>query len=254
VEQLRWIGFGAFFLSSLVIGVRLLVLARRTGKLPEFLIGVGVLCLGPFGYGLAMLAFALASHSLALSATLMGTSLLANSIGAISQYLFAGTVFRRDAAWAWALVWIAIALLLAGYVGDLVENGLVNRRNAGAWFWLSASVRATGLGWSAFESLRYHRIMRRRTQLGLADPVVTESFRLWGLGTSAALAGSLVALAASSLTDYAVSSTPVLGLLLSLLGLIAAIAMWLAFLPPAAWLRRVEARGRRASALQSAPD
>jgi hypothetical protein len=253
VEQLRWIGFGAFFASSLVIGVRLLLLARKTGKLPEFLIGVGVLCLGPLGYGLSMLAFVLASHSLALSATLMGTSLLAASIGGISQYLFAWTVFRRDAVWARAFVWIATALLLAGYVGDLVENGLVNRRNAGAWFWLGAVMRTAGLGWSALESLRYHQIMRRRMQLGLADPVVTESFRLWGLGAGAALAGSLLALAARALTDYAITPTPVVGLTLSLLGLIGAVAMWLAFLPPPAWLRWVEVRGRRASALPSSP-
>ena len=77
MEHLRWIGFGAFFASSLVVGVRLLLLARQTGKLPEFLIGIGVLGIGPFGYGLSMLAFVLASHSLALSATLMGSALLA---------------------------------------------------------------------------------------------------------------------------------------------------------------------------------
>jgi hypothetical protein len=192
VEHLRWIGFGAFFVSSFVIGVRLLLLARQTGKLPEFLIGIGVLGIGPFGYGLSMLAFALASHSLALSATLMGSALLGAAIGAISQYLFAWTVFRRDASWARAVVWIAIALLLADYVGDLVENGLVNRRNVGAWFWLGAGLRTAGLGWSALESLRYHRIMRLRARLGLADPVVTESFRLWGLGAGAAFAGSLL--------------------------------------------------------------
>ena len=253
MEHLRWIGFGAFFASSLVIGVRLLLLARQTGKLPEFLIGIGVLGIGPFGYGLTMLAFVLASHSLALSATLMGSSLLAASIGAISQYLFAWTVFRRDAGWARALVWIAIALMLAGYVGDLVENGLVNRRNAGAWFWLGGVMRTAGLGWSAFESLRYHRIMRRRTRLGLADPVVTESFRLWGLGIGAAFAGMLCGLATRVLTGQGSASFPLLNLGLSLLGLVAAIAMWLAFLPSPAYLRFVEARGRRAGALPSAP-
>lgn len=253
MEHLRWIGFGAFFASALVIGVRLLLLARQTGKLPEFLIGIGVLGIGPFGYGLSMLAFALASHSLALSATLMGSALLAASIGAISQYLFAWTVFRRDARWARAVVWIAIALLLAGYVGDLLENGLVNRRNAGAWFWLGATMRTAAMGWSAFESLRYHAIMRRRTLLGLADPVVTESFRLWGLGAGAAFAGSVCGMATRLLTGHGAAHFPLLNLGLSLLGLIAAIAMWLAFLPPPAYQRFVEARGRRAGAVPSAP-
>jgi hypothetical protein len=253
VENLRWIGFGAFFVSSFVIGVRLLLLARLTGKLPEFLIGIGVLGIGPFGYGLSMLAFVLASHSLALSATLMGSALLGATIGAISQYLFAWTVFRRDASWARAVVWIAISLLLADYVGDLVENGLVNRRSVGAWFWLGAGLRTAGLGWSALESLRYHRIMRLRTRLGLADPIVTESFRLWGLGAGAAFAGSLLGVMARALTGHGAAEFPVLNLMLSLLGLVAAVAMWLAFLPPGAYQRFVEARNRRAAALPSAP-
>jgi len=253
VEHLRWIGFGAFFASSLVIGVRLLVLARRTGKLPEFLISIGVLGIGPFGYGLSILAFVLASHSLALSATLMGSALLATSIGAISQYLFVWTVFRRDAPWARAVIWMAIALLLAGYVGDLVENGLVNRQNSGAWFWLGAVMRTSGLGWSALESLRYHRIMRARMRLGLADPVVTESFRLWGLGAGAAFSGLLLGLGTRALTGRGAAEFPIPNLVLSLLGLVAAIAMWLAFLPTPAYLRFVESRSRRAGALPSAP-
>jgi len=253
LEHLRWIGFGAFFASSLVIGVRLLLLARQTGKLPEFLIGIGVLGIGPFGYGLSMLAFVLASHSLTLSATLMGSALLATSIGAISQYLFVWTVFRGDATWARAVIWMAITLLLVGYVGDLVENGLVNRQNSGTWFWLGAVMRMSGLGWSALESLRYHRIMRRRMRLGLADPVVTESFRLWGLGTGAAFSGSLLALGTRALTGHGAAEFLILNLVVSLLGLVAAIAMWLAFLPTPAYLRFVEARGRRAGALPSAP-
>jgi hypothetical protein len=253
VEHLRWISFGAFFVSSFVIGVRLLLLARQTGKLPEFLIGIGVLGIGPFGYGLSMLAFVLASHSLALSATLMGSALLGATIGAISQYLFAWTVFRSDASWARTVVWMAVALLLADYVGDLVANGLVNRRNLGAWYWLGALLRTSGLGWSALESLRYHRVMRLRTQLGLADPVVTESFRLWGLGAGAAFSGSLLALATRALSGHGAAEIPVLNLAMSLFGLVAAIAMWLAFLPPPAYLRLVEARHRRAAALPSAP-
>jgi hypothetical protein len=123
----------------------------------------------------------------------------------------------------------------------------------GAWFWLGAGLRTSGLGWSALESLRYHRIMRLRTRLGLADPVVTESFRLWGLGTGAAFAGSLLGFMTPTLAGQGAAELPVPNLILSLLGLVAAIAMWLAFLPPAAYQRRVEARNRRAAALPSAP-
>ncbi len=39
MEILCWIGLGAFFVSSLAIGIRLLQLARRTAQIPELLIG-----------------------------------------------------------------------------------------------------------------------------------------------------------------------------------------------------------------------
>ncbi|MCH7709788.1 MAG: hypothetical protein IH884_14975, partial [Myxococcales bacterium] len=58
MEILRWIGFGAFFVSSLAIGIRLRQLARRTAQISELLIGIGVLCIGPIGCGLSMLALA----------------------------------------------------------------------------------------------------------------------------------------------------------------------------------------------------
>ena len=47
---LVWVGFGAFFCVSLVVGFRLLALSRRTGELPELLIGIGVLGIGPIGF------------------------------------------------------------------------------------------------------------------------------------------------------------------------------------------------------------
>jgi hypothetical protein len=253
VEHLRWIGFGAFFVSSLVIGGRLLLLARRTGQIPEFLIGVAALGLGPFGYGLAMLAFVLASRSLALSAPLMGSALLAMHVGAIAQFLFVWTVFRRDSRWAKVVIWTAIALLIASYAGDLIQNGLVNRRNDGYWYWIGSLTRTSVLGWSALESLRYHRVVRHRARLGLADPVVAGSFLLWGVGTGTAFAGALLGQATRILTGHGSAEFPLVSLVVSLLGLVAAISMWLAFLPTPAYLRFVRSRGHRAGAIPSTP-
>jgi hypothetical protein len=251
VEHLRWIGFGAFFVSSLVIGGRLLRLARRSGQLPELLIAIGVLGFGPFGYGLSMLAFALASHSLALSATLMGSSLLASNIGAFAEYLFVGTVFRRGSRLAWSVIGVASALLVAAYVGDIVVGGLVNRRNTGAWYWLGTLTRVFGLWWCSVESLRYHRLLRRRERLGLADPAVTDRLLLWGLGSGAAAAGSAVGLTTRLLTGHSTAEYPIVNLAVSALGLVAAVAMWIAFLPPAAYLRVVARRGRTSGAVPS---
>jgi hypothetical protein len=50
MELLAGIGGGAFVLVSLVIGVRVLWLARRTRGLPEFAMGLGLILMGGLGY------------------------------------------------------------------------------------------------------------------------------------------------------------------------------------------------------------
>jgi hypothetical protein len=53
---LIWVGFVAFFVVALTVGVRVLLLARRTRELPELLMGIGVLGIGPVGFGLMVVA------------------------------------------------------------------------------------------------------------------------------------------------------------------------------------------------------
>ena len=44
--MLVWVGFLAFFVASLVVGIRLLLLWSRTRELPELLIGIGIPLVG----------------------------------------------------------------------------------------------------------------------------------------------------------------------------------------------------------------
>ena len=57
---------------------------------------------------------------------------------------------------------------------------------------LTSALCTANLLWGAVESLRYYALMRRRLRLGLADPLVTNRFLLWGLGIGAAGVGSLI--------------------------------------------------------------
>jgi len=244
MEQLSWIGFGAFFGASLVVGIRLVLLARRTGHLPELMIGIGVLGIGPLGFGLRTLA-SVPGRSTIVGATLIGCSFLALFVGASSQYLFAWYVFRLRDRWAKPLCFGAILLLAAGYAGDLLENGLFNRSHGGAWFWLGLLLRLAVLGWNAGESFAYWTRMRRRLRLGLADPVVTNRFFLWGVGSGAAFLGTSIGAVAFAVSGWVSSGHPELALLVSLHGGVAAVAMWLAFVPPGRYRRWIQARGRR---------
>ncbi len=254
MEDLRWIGFGTFFVVSLVIGVRLLLLARRTGEIPELLIGLAVLGIGPLGFGLSMLASAALGGSTITSATLQGSAFVAIFIGATAQCLFVWYVFRRQVRWARPLVYTTIALLAATYAADILENGLVNRQYGGVWFWGSVVLRLFVMAWCSVEPLLYWSRMRRRRRLGLADPVVTNRFLLWGVGSAAAFFGSALGSAVMALTGISANQIPSLNLIVSLHGLVAAIAMWFAFQPPASYVRWIEGRaqpGADAAAHQS---
>jgi predicted membrane chloride channel (bestrophin family) len=97
--------------------------------------------------------------------------------------------------------------------------------------------------WSAAEALHRHHLARRRLALGLAEPVVVDRLLLWGIFGLAAT-GIVGANALGVLLGENLSTSPIVLLPMAVLGLAASAAVYLAFLPPAAYLRWIEARTR----------
>jgi hypothetical protein len=236
------VGFGVFFLASLAIGVRLVALAARTGSLPERLIGIGILGIGPAGMAAMMGAAGLAASAPAAARALTGLAFVAIAVGATAASVFNWRVFRPDAPAARATVFAGAALLALAIAAEGATTGFVNPLEPGpAGLCVSALCAATLL-WGAGESLRYWLLMRRRLRLGLADPLVANRFLLWGLGIGAAGVGSVISLVVQVALGGAMAELPGLLLSNSLHGLAAAVLMWVAFLPPEAWKRFVLAR------------
>ena len=238
------LGFGAFFVSSLAIGLRLVWLAHRNRGLPELLIGFGILGIGPAGFALMVFAMLFGEGRPALTLVLLAAGQLAMSGGAVSAYLFNWTVFRRGVAWARGLVAVAAALFAVAFVGRLATGSYVLPMRLDLWSQLSSFDVIVCLLWGSFESLRYHGLMRRRARLGLADPVTSNRFLLWGLGIGSAGVGSMIGNAVMVVRGSAMQELDGLTLSNSLFGLAAAVLMWVAFLPPAAYRRWIESRAR----------
>jgi hypothetical protein len=97
--------------------------------------------------------------------------------------------------------------------------------------------------WTAWESLRYHGLMRRRVKLALADAVVSDRFLLWGLMAIAVASGVMTNSLAMALR-VEVFSTPWILLFSSCTGLAQAVLLVLAFVPPRSYLSWVRARDR----------
>ncbi|MBW2233217.1 MAG: hypothetical protein JRH17_22765 [Deltaproteobacteria bacterium] len=183
---------GIVFLGvGTAIGVRLLLLARRTREAPELLMGLAFLVGGCVGYVLEVLAQD-------------------------------GATLPADWAQpAWLLGRLGTPLL---GVPEQVA------------FEAESLARFAAPIWSGYEAFRFHGLMQKRLHLGLADPLVTNRFLLWGIAQVAALTG----LSMRVLDAHGVL-TEIAAVMMPAAGLGAAIAYWVTFFPPEAYRRRFAA-------------
>jgi hypothetical protein len=242
MSSLVWVGFVAFFVVALVVGVRVLLLARRTRELPELLMGIGVLGIGPVGFGLMVVAQQFERAQPSVNTALLGTALFALSCGVFAKFVFNWRVYHPHGKVARAVVVLAGVSLLASFVwagamqGFAPQDPLVPSA-------LALSVLQVGcLLWGAGESFSYWLKMRRRVRLGLGDAVVANRFLMWAIGAFAAGWGTAVGTVGQIVTGAPPTDGGWVTVSSSLHGLVAAIAIALAFIPPSFYLRYIRTR------------
>jgi hypothetical protein len=224
------------------VGSRMLLLARRTRKLPELALGTASLSIALGGVFLCpILYFAGRWPEEAVFATAIASS-VANAVTCSAVCLITWRVFRPDRFWA-ASVWATVSLALLAAVlvqilrGDVVPHWALRPENH-VFMW----VRVGAFLWAGLEALRYAGMMRRRARVGLGDAVVVSQIRLWGVaGVTISLMLVFWTLA-PHLGHASVVDWPVGMFLANALGIVAACSLYLAFLPPLAWQRWIEER------------
>jgi hypothetical protein len=246
LEAVAAVGGGSFVLVSLAVGLRLLLVWWRTRELPEFALGFGLFAMGGVGYPLMVAAVHGFGLSVPVREGLLALQIALNVVGITAVAVFTRRVFRPAAPAAKAAVAAVGLALLSLAVWQAVSPGLwafITDR-AGPWN-ASAVVVIGALAWSGLESLVYFAKLRRRVRLGLADPVVTQRFGFWGVSILMAAGISL----AGHLLEHAGVQTvgSVVGaLVVGPPGLVMSAALWMAFFPPAAYVRWVQARAATA--------
>ena len=243
METLAALGGGAFVLVSLALGLRLMLLARRTGQLPEFAIGCALLLLGGVGYLAASLARGVPGLGVMPRVTLAALGMACMVFGTGGIAVFNWKVFRADCPWTpRAVALVALALVVCFVWQANAPGFLAAAEYRGAGLHGIEVVTGAVLAWASFESIAYALKLRKRLRLGLADPIVVDRVRLWAYAMVSAQILNHLSIAAVALGGDLVTWRYG-GVVVFVLGLTAAFSMWFAFVPPRTYRRWVAAHG-----------
>ena len=240
----------------LFLSLRLLRTAFRVDGAEGWL-GVAFLCVAISMPLRVFLAQDFVSASQAPLLLLTSHALMAAGLCGLT--LFVDRIFRADDGWARAITTSLILLQIVTLPALVFFGGHRTEHNFAA---ISISlIRALPFGWGFYESHRYYRQMKKRSLLGLSDPVVTNRFALFAIWNGALFALPVMlffirtwawlgsesgGLRGDGFTAQVTSTLLIASLVL--LGGSAVLALSMSFFPPRAWISSLE---RRAAARAS---
>ncbi len=244
IQSYQLVATLVFVLASAVVAGRLLLLARRTRERPELLLGLGILGTAVLGYGLLIAAMILRGDPAGMTTdpgirTLSALGNGLHDLGVSMIVLFVLTVFRAGDRWARGFAGLLLLALWGGHLGWELSNGYRSSAPGNGFWWLRYSVIWTYPLWTMIESYRFYGLMRRRSALGLADPLVTNRFFLWGsasLGTALATWIASIPYWLIQRPDAAVAWSPVIQVATATVGVVTVTLYALTFFAPA-WYR-----------------
>jgi len=239
VDLIVLVTTAAYVVVGLVVGVRLLRLARRTRGFPELVLGLAETLLAGVVPPMFIVTQAVSVPGVVRASAFLGH--LAYTAGCAVMILFTWRVFRPSEGWARVLVHLSLAVLCLGGLLQMAHAflapGITELRDPQTTgFLVMEWVSLAGFVWTALEAFAYHAQMRKRRALGLVDPVVANRILLWavvGLGGIVAAGAPVTA----SLFGLSVATNVPSRLVCAFATVVSSVAIQLAFLPPAFYLR-----------------
>lgn len=236
------IGVGLFMLTSLAVGVRLIMLYLKRRKLPELLMAIALLCTGFLAFAVGTAGKLLIEGSEQLRANLTWAGLVIEYVGDGALAVFAWRVFHEDERWARGVIAALALFALVALMGETLSGEYLRYSDSvaitGPWVPLGLLARGLAPGWVALECVRLWSKLRRRARLGLAEPLVVQRVGLWGIAMSASTGAYVVPIVHRLTYGTGLRSHLWAVSTVSALALVAAVSLGVAFFPP----RRYRAR------------
>jgi hypothetical protein len=247
MEEQAYIGELISALVYLFVGTRLLRLSSRTGEVPERLLAAMFLVTGT-SFLLYDLPIILDSESLWTPLNFAGR--VAFLPAPVLLAVFTRRVFHPEGAWA---TWMAYgtAILLAVGVGGSVWSGDLEGFSVGSpWFWAEWTGYTIPYAWAGVEALAHYRRARRRTRLGLCDPLVCNRYLLWGFFGAIQVLVSLATIPAYSEYEQEGAFSATWDALISAGEISSLVLILLVFFPPAFYQRWINGTAPVAKAVE----
>jgi len=238
VQIFTLLSFLATTFVLLGVGVRMLWVAAHTRRAPEC--SFGITCVGGALGGVGLVLAGGRLTGVQGPFWLWAAALFSMALGMAALYVGVWRIYRPGTRWGLLLAVGGILLALVATLLRTLPGEIAEPHTPSPGLLL---FRLTGLGaytWAAVEALRYWGMMRRRRALGLAEPLVTQQFLLWGVAATAAALNTPLLLSAAYVLSAPLVELPHIFLPLQVNMLISSFGLWFAFFPPAFYRRRFE--------------
>jgi hypothetical protein len=224
-----WIGEFIAGIFYLIVGIRLTLLASRTGERPERLLS-------------AMFFFSGASYILYTVPLVIPIDALwtpFNFAGRVSYIpapilltLFTREAFRNGSRFSAWMVYLTSFLLIVGVVASAIMGDWDGFSLGNPFFWLEWAGYTIPFAWAGMEAFGQYYPSRRRQWLGLCDGMVCNRLLLWGFFGVTQVGLSLVLL--QMYADFEANNRFSLffDVLTGVLEIVCIVLIWLVFFPP----------------------
>lgn len=238
----------ALLVASGIVGVRLLVMSRKTRQLPEFFLGAGSVSVLLIYLPLMALTGLGRAPVGEVKLGLLAVASVFMWFGMSALFCFTWKAFRPDRDWAMWLCFVnsgLCALACGGMIASVMSSpaDMPSFKAAQIWTGLMRVPMVINFLWTGYEGAANYIMCRRRQTLGLSDPVVANRFLLWAIVGFSEGAINLMSLALH-VQGQGIMASPLALFLISVGGFTSAVLMILTFLPPAAYVKFLKNRAR----------